>query len=237
MSHRPLRQVSWVVRQRRACLAVAIEFVNVIIRKSALERRFPGGVDAFARQPLINLTEDDHLLRIGFMATDEAASFVSDLQKAGLQYLGPKAASDLAIVIEEDDLVPPWLCVGRVDGYRACWASDYLPGKLAWPEPGFLVRCPRSVYQAFPDLVRQCGAELRAVAVTEPGWSVDDSKLCCVRGEAELTIYVIGDRRGDGPVGLLARRDLSRRRQFDLDVALNRDLASVLLKAGAEGRA
>jgi hypothetical protein len=215
-------------------LAVAIGCVNVIIRKSALEGRYPGGVDAFARQDLINLTEDDHLVRVGYMSGAEAASFVAELKQAGLRYFGPNADSDLAIVVEEDDAIPPWLTCGRVNGHRSCWASDYPPGKLAWPEPGFIVRCPRSVYQALPDLVRQCGAQLCDVSLAAPEWS---AKLRCVRGEAELTIFVAGDHEGNGPVGLLARRDLSRRRQFELDVALNHDLASLLLRAGAEGRA
>ena len=46
-------------------LALAIEFVNVIVRKSAVERCFPGGLDGFARQDLANLTEDEHLVRVG----------------------------------------------------------------------------------------------------------------------------------------------------------------------------
>jgi hypothetical protein len=214
-------------------LAVAIECYNVVILKSALEKRFPGGVDGFARQDLINLTEDDHLVRVGYMASDEADGFVSELQKAGLRYFGLAADSDLAIVVEEDDTVPPWLCCGRVDGHRACWARDHPPGKLAWPEPGFLLHCPHSVYQAFPDLARRCGAELREVTVAESEWS---AILSCVRGEAELTIFVVDSHEAGGLVCLLGRRDLTRRRQFDLDVALNRDLATALLQAGAGGR-
>lgn len=79
-------------------MAVAIEFVNVIVRKSAVESCFPGGLDGFARQDLCNLTEDEHLLRVGFMSGSEASDFVSELEAAGLRYVGPVAESDIAVV-------------------------------------------------------------------------------------------------------------------------------------------
>ena len=214
-------------------MAVAIEFVNVIIRKAAVERCFPGGLDGFAREDLNNLTEDDHLLRVGFMATDEALRFVSELEAVGLRYLGPEAGSDVAVVVWDDSLVPPWLSVGHVGKYRACWASAYSPGELAWPEPGFLLRCPRAVYDSLSNVVGQCGAELHEVAISDPA---NLAKLCCVRRDARIMIYIVGESEGDTPVALLGRRQLERRRQFSEDVALIRDLVTVLLQAGAEDK-
>jgi hypothetical protein len=41
-------------------MAVALEFVNVIVRKAAVERVFPGDMEGFARQHLPNLTEALH---------------------------------------------------------------------------------------------------------------------------------------------------------------------------------
>ena len=162
-------------------MAVAIEFVNVIVRKSAVERCFPGGLDGFARQDLANLTEDDHLLRVGFMSGGEAFRFASELEPAGLRYLELDAASDIAVVWS-GSAVPPWLSVGTVNGYPACWASDHPVGELTWPEPGFLLRCPRAVYNSLPVVVRQCGAEVHeAVSGVEPGYLAN---LRCVRGDA-----------------------------------------------------
>jgi hypothetical protein len=73
------------------CLAVAIEFVNVIVRTFAVKSRFPGGVDGFARQNLSNRIEDEHLLRVGFMSGSEASDFVFELEAPGQRYLGPVA--------------------------------------------------------------------------------------------------------------------------------------------------
>jgi hypothetical protein len=213
-------------------MAVAIEFVNVIVRKSAVERSFPGSLHAFAHQDLSNLTQDNHLLRVGFMSTNDAFGFVSELEAVGLRYLGLEADSDIAVVVGSDSAAPPWLAVGSVNGHMACWASDHSVGDLAWPEPGFLLRCPRPVYDSLSEVVRQCGAEVQeAAAGEEPGCL---AKLRCVRGHAEIMIEVVGEREGDSAIGLWGRRQLARRKQFHVDVALIRDLEAVLAQAGAE---
>jgi hypothetical protein len=215
-------------------LAVAIEFINVIVRKSAVERCFPGGLDAFARDELGNLTEDNHLLRIGFMNPGDARAFVSELEAVGLRYRGLEADSDIAVVVGGDSPVPPWLSVGSVNGHAACWASDHPVGELAWPEPGFLLRCPRPLYDSLSEVVRQCGTEVHEAAPEqEPGYL---AKLRCVRGDAEIMIVVVGERDGDSPVGLWGQRQLARRKQFHADVALIRDLVAVLAQAGAENK-
>lgn len=212
-------------------MALAIEFINVIVRKSAVERCFPGGLDSFARQDLANLAEDDHLLRVGFMGTDDALAFVAELEAAGLRYRRMESGSDIAVVWD-GSAVPSWLTVGQVGGYHACWASEYPPGELVWPEPGFILRCPRGVYDSLADVVRPCGATIQEIGVgVEPGTV---SKLRCRRQGAEIIIDVFGECEGDSPVALWGCRQLARRKQFGADVALIRDLVSLLTQAGAQ---
>lgn len=50
-------------------MAVLLEFASVIVRKAAIVRREPGGLEAFARRGFPNCLEDAHLVRIGFMGT------------------------------------------------------------------------------------------------------------------------------------------------------------------------
>jgi hypothetical protein len=210
-------------------LAVAIEFVSVIIRKPAVERYFPGGLDGFARQDLANLTEDDHLLRVGFMSTADALAFVSELEAVGLR---GSCLADLAVIVGSDSGAPPWLSVGTVNGYAACWDSRHPAGELAWPEPGFLLRCPRSVYDSLSEIMCQCGAELHdATTSLESGVL---ARQRCVRGEAEMILEVFGGPQDGSPVALWGRRQLERRRQFHADVALIHDLVEVLMRAGAD---
>lgn len=212
-------------------MAVALESVNVIARKAAVERAFPGGTDGFARQDLPNLTEDDHLVRVGFMSGGEASRFVSALEAAGLRYAGAEPGGDIAVVWDGGDL-PPWLAAGAVGGRWGCWASDHPAGELARPEPGFLLRCPRPVFHALPDLVGRCGAELVPAADgAEPGLL---ARLLCVRGEAEIPIEAVGEVDGDSPAGLAGWRRFTRRTHLAADVALIRDLVATLQLAGAE---
>jgi hypothetical protein len=212
-------------------LAIPIEFANVIVQKPAVERSFPGGLGGFARQDLSNLCEDDHLLRVSFMSTAEAFRFISELEAMGLRFRDLEAASDIALVQGLDDAVPPWLSIGRVDDHAACWASGNPAGELASPEPGLFLRCPRPVYDSLAEVVGRCGAQLQEASTDAEEGVL--ARLRCVRGEAELLLDVIGDREGDSPVGLCGWRQLARRIQFRADVALIRDLAAVLKRAGA----
>ena len=218
-------------------MALVTEFVNVIVRKSAVETRFPGGLDAFARQDLPNLAEDDHLLRVGFMSTRDALSFVSRLKIAGLRPTDAGPDSDVAVLSGDDHPVPPWLSVGRVGGRAACWASGFPPGEPAAPEPGFLLRCPRAVYDSLHELVRRCGADLlqpAADADPAPSDAEPGPALRCVRGDAEAIIYVIAPPEAGSPVALWGSRHIARRAESRADAALIRDLASVLTDAGAD---
>jgi len=212
-------------------LAVALECINVIVRKAAVERRFPGGLDGFARHELIGVTlaEDDHLMRVGFMSGSDAFRFVTELEAAGLLYREEDDSSDVAVVVSGGD-APPWLAVGDVNGSPACWASDHPAGELARPEPGFLLRCPRGVYDSLAEVVGNCGAEVQEVA-PEPGYLAG---YRCTRGEAEITILVAGEQEG-AVVGLGGWRQMERRSQFHADVALIRDLEAALIHNGAEG--
>jgi hypothetical protein len=100
-------------------MAVPIEFVTVVARKSAIEATFPGGLEGFARQSLANFVEDDHLVREAFMSTADAYRFVEELSTTGLRYSGD-ANSDIAVVTTRDTATPPWLATGVCEGRWAC---------------------------------------------------------------------------------------------------------------------
>jgi hypothetical protein len=208
-------------------LALPLEFVNVIVRKPAVERNFPGGLDGFARQELSNLAEDEHLLRVGFMSGSDAYNFVDELETAGLRFVEAAPESDIAVVVDSSSPAPPWLSLGHVDGYHACWGSGHPPGKIVWPEPGFLLRCPSAVCESLAEIVGQCGAELQDVKTREAVAGL--SRMRCVRGEAEIVIEAIGVP----PVGLWGQRQLWRRKRYHVDVALISDLELALVQAGA----
>jgi hypothetical protein len=80
-------------------MAVLVEAFSVIVRKEALERKFPGGLDGYQRQlPNGTYCADEQLCRVGFMADADAMAHARGLVSAGLQ--GPAAgpSPELAIV-------------------------------------------------------------------------------------------------------------------------------------------
>jgi hypothetical protein len=207
-------------------MAVQVEFSNVIVRKSAVERRFPGGLDGFAMQDLPNLTEDDYLLRVGFMSTYESLTLVEKVEAAWLQQAEDEAEAVIAIV-QGGNQVPSWLEVGVVDETYCCWLREQPPGAVAFPEHGFTLLLPFTAQADLGEVVQRCGAVLERLDA-HPG---EDQRRCS-RGDAVLWLHVIENRPSGGRI-LLGQRRISRRRQFRQDVALLWDLASALEEAGA----
>lgn len=122
-------------------MAVIVEVLSVVIRCDAIERAFVGGWDAFRNTPAPNSTlcSDGELIRIGFMAPDDARAYISTLEAAGLIFEREAQAVDLALVEQQRGLLlpAPWLEVGplHVNGCKimACWLAGQQPGNLAVP--------------------------------------------------------------------------------------------------------
>ena len=80
-------------------MAVLVEGFTVIVRKEALERNFPGGLDAYQRQlPNGTYCADEQLCRVGFMAQADAMAHARHLVAAGLQGPVDGPSPELAIV-------------------------------------------------------------------------------------------------------------------------------------------
>lgn len=99
-------------------MAVLVEAVSVVVRADALMEKIPGDWDAL--QAIVHdppLCTDHEIARAGFMAPQEAALFVHQLQHAGLEFLRAGHAVDIAVV---DQLCGPttpcdWLEFGQVN--------------------------------------------------------------------------------------------------------------------------
>jgi len=204
-------------------LAIAIEFVNVIVHKPAVEARFPGGLDGFVRQELCNYLEDQHLVRVGFMSGRDAFAFVKELENAGLCY-SDEVESDIAVITCGNPALPSWLTVGECEGLTACWLTAQPPGRLVQLDRGILLRC--RAFKTVGEIVSvfcDCSAEVRE------GDSVEGSiMLECQRGVARVQVEVFLDGHAGCPIAVLSQRDLRRRTLIVEDVALMRDLECAL---------
>jgi len=121
-------------------VAVLAEFLNVIVPVRALEERYPGGVEGYARAcPNQTFCRDEHLTRIGFMSPADVESFVTSLiTDTSLRLRDGGRFVDIAVV---DTLFGPsapcaWLEFGVRDDCPQCWLSGTEPGVVAAPAFG-----------------------------------------------------------------------------------------------------
>lgn len=99
-------------------MAVLVEAISVVIRRSRIESRYPGGWDGFVHDsPNQSLCADSDLARIGFMSPMDVEKFCQALESRGLLFQRDGKAVDLAVV---DQLRGPtipcdWLEFGHVE--------------------------------------------------------------------------------------------------------------------------
>lgn len=122
-------------------MAVLIECINVIVRKSTLHEKYPGGVGQYAKDcPNPTFCADDHITRVGFMAPDDVGVFVEHLKRMGFIVLQQQKFCEIAIVDQNYGPTAPcdwlgFLYMLRPDlyGARFCLLSDSNDVSLAVP--------------------------------------------------------------------------------------------------------
>lgn len=87
-------------------MAVLAEGLSVVIRRSAVDAKFPGGWEAFVNQ-VANDTfcHDDRLARLGFSNPQEVEKFINGLEFLGLTYLDGDRAIDMVVVDQDSGFV------------------------------------------------------------------------------------------------------------------------------------
>jgi len=122
-------------------MSVLVEAISVIVKKRALEERFPGGSDGFVTNvPNQTYCDDGNLVRVGFMAPQDVQDFIGQLEACGLVYLQDGRPEDIVVV---DQLRGPmveceWVQLARLhndDGsiVVACLVDDENPEQVAVP--------------------------------------------------------------------------------------------------------
>ncbi len=99
-------------------MAVLVEAISVIVRRSAVDAKFPGGWPAFASAaPNFTFCADGEIARVGFMSPADVEGYVRSLDRVGLTYLDGGKAIDLVVVDQMGGPASPsgWLEFGHVD--------------------------------------------------------------------------------------------------------------------------
>jgi hypothetical protein len=116
-------------------MAILVEGFSVVVRKEAVERNCPGGLDAYHRQlPNQTYCHDDQLCRVGFMTEVEAMAHAARLVSSGLRGPVEGPSPDLAIVCAKaGHLIPcDWLEL------QVCWckSDEHQVGVMVAKLPG-----------------------------------------------------------------------------------------------------
>ena len=87
-------------------MAVLIEAISVVIKRSVIDQKFPGGWEAFVEDcPNRTLCADSTLARVGFMTPVDVESYVKQLEKIGFIYIQAGEAIDLVVADQQRGLL------------------------------------------------------------------------------------------------------------------------------------
>ncbi len=98
-------------------MAVLIEGISVVVRRDAIDERFPGGWDKFvSKVPNSTLCTDEELVRVGFMSPQDVQEFVVMLELHRLTFQQDGKAIHLAVVDQQRGPTIPadWLEFAKI---------------------------------------------------------------------------------------------------------------------------
>ena len=134
-------------------MAVLVEAFNVIAKRSAIESKYSGGIEAYIEDcPNKTLCQDNYLCRIGFGRFEDADEWASSLLSAGLGDEVNGVLQDIAFADSSKGLAAPcdWLKFSRdEDGTLWTWLhgtemgdkiahESWEAGKFFWVESDVL---------------------------------------------------------------------------------------------------
>lgn len=125
-------------------MAITLEFINILVPFSAIERVYPGGArrfrEEFAEHP--GVWWDRHLFRCGSMNSIDLLLWLDELESFGLKRFktmyGSRAVGDIALATLEFGIEGEcdWLGIDTVRGIA--WLTGTEPGQVAGPAAPFL---------------------------------------------------------------------------------------------------
>jgi hypothetical protein len=129
-------------------MAVSAVANSVVVRNATIDARFPGGTPAFARScPNNTFCTDGTISRVGFMAHDDARTFINHLVANGLASSLAEATSEIALVVQGHGFVYScdWLQLGLFDGRPSVWLAGAVRGRLFLPQSELTSGIPRPI--------------------------------------------------------------------------------------------
>ncbi|PKN10498.1 MAG: hypothetical protein CVU72_00990, partial [Deltaproteobacteria bacterium HGW-Deltaproteobacteria-7] len=80
-------------------MPLLVEGISVIIKRDAIDKKYPGGWDGFVEDvPNKTLCEDDYIARVGFMTPLDVGEYITQLEGYGFQHMENGYAIDIVVV-------------------------------------------------------------------------------------------------------------------------------------------
>lgn len=124
-------------------MSVLVEAICVVVRRTSLNRKFPGGVDAFLSRASSRLSSehryicsDESFVCLSYYTPDAADRGAAPLIEAGLTEIEGDEFVDFAMVDQQYGPTLPchWLAWSRdPEGFTCAWLAGELPGELSAP--------------------------------------------------------------------------------------------------------
>jgi hypothetical protein len=98
-------------------MAVLVEALCFVVRRSTIDEKYPGGWEKFeADHRDLSLCADDKIVRLGFTLPMPMRLLIRELEKLGFVYLKDGNSADIAIVDQSRGFMTPcdWLEYGHV---------------------------------------------------------------------------------------------------------------------------
>ena len=83
-------------------MSVLVEAISVIIKRSSIDEKWPGGLISFSKSvPNASFCRDRYLVRVGFMTPVDVEPYMNMLENGGLVYLNEKQEAIDILVAEQ----------------------------------------------------------------------------------------------------------------------------------------
>ena len=146
-------------------MSVLVEAPSLILRRAALDVRYPGGMHAFLgdvstpQQRALRVCVDSHLASVSFLLPTHARAVARRLETLGFPQLVEDRSAELAVIGQdfESSITTEWMEWRRhANGCAHAWLAGCEPGDLSAPDGWDFDRAQRFVPDLSSDERMEC---------------------------------------------------------------------------------
>jgi hypothetical protein len=117
-------------------MAIAMEYINIVVPKAVIAAKYPGGVAQCQKEYGPSFLEDEYLTRGGAMIWFDGQRIIRHLEQFGIRYLDENGKSVEIVVVDmiKGPTTPcDWVEFDSGKDGPRCWLRGTPPGELSKP--------------------------------------------------------------------------------------------------------